>query len=49
MLYVVFQNLRERSGGAFFPLPGLRKNIASIKARLSNERFLQTPRNPQKP
>jgi multidrug efflux pump subunit AcrB len=49
MLYVVFQNLRERSSGAFFPLPALRKNIASTKARLSNERFLQTPRNPQEP
>jgi hypothetical protein len=49
MLYVLFQNLRERSSGAFFPLPVLRKTIASIKARLSSERFLQTPRNPQKP
>jgi hypothetical protein len=31
MLYVVFQSLRERSSGAFWRLPKLRKPFASIK------------------
>jgi hypothetical protein len=31
MLYVVFQSLRERGGGAFWRLPMWRKPVASIK------------------